>query len=117
MNIKEHQILLNKYKLENKQTKHEVLFESILKSFDVKYCVQKGFLAKCHTCFIVDFYLPRPHKTIIEIDGGYHKNRNDAGRDLFFLKERKIKTVRFTNEQVENTAYVYGVLNTLLKRK
>jgi very-short-patch-repair endonuclease len=53
-------------------------------------------------CFIADFYLPKPFKTVIEIDGKYHQHRveKDTGRDLFFKHERNIRTLRFTNEFV-----------------
>lgn len=101
---KEHQRLLSTYKKENKQTKEEQQVEEILKDIGVHYISQKGFVAKCNTCLIADFYLPKPHKLIIEVDGGYHNNRveQDKGRDLFFLHERNIRTLRIKNEELIN---------------
>ncbi len=76
---------------------------------------QKGFLAKTHRCLIADFYLPKPHKLIVEIDGKYHEGRvlKDIGRDKFFKEERSIDTIRFTNEEVNND--INGVKQRLLE--
>ena len=118
MYTKQHQQLLSKYKNEYIPTKEEDLFESILKEYNVRYIKQKGFVSKCHTCLIADFYIPKPHKLIIEIDGGYHLTRlhKDYGRDQFFLKERKIKTIRFTNDDVlNNKEYVKNTLSKVLR--
>jgi len=108
MYIKQHQQLLSKYKQENKSTKQEDKFEEVLKYHNLKYMKQKGFLAKDYTCFIAEFYLPKPYKTIIEIDGMYHLNRvyQDTSRDTFFRNQRGIKTIRFTNEQVDSKSVV-----------
>ncbi len=75
---------------------------------------QKGFLAKTHRCLIADFYLPKPHKLIVEIDGKYHEGRvfKDMGRDRFFKEERNIDTIRFTNEEVNID--ILGVKKRLL---
>lgn len=113
MYTREHQRLLSIYKNQNKQTEHEVLFENILKEFNIKYMSQKGFVAKCYSCFIADFYIPKPYKIIFEIDGPYHKHRNDAGRDWFFKHKRDITTYRFTNEQVENPDYIRKTLTEI----
>lgn len=51
--------------------------------------------------FILDFYLPRVF-VAFEIDGPYHQGQlvKDAERDDSLLKDRNIKTYRFTNDQV-----------------
>ncbi len=115
MFIKEHQNLLNKYKKEYTPTGGEVLFENILKEYNIKYMKQKGFVAKCNTCLIADFYIPKPYKIIFEIDGKYHLNRKDKdyGRDKFFFIERGIKTFRFTNEEVEDISYIKSCLDKI----
>lgn len=119
MFIPEHQKLLAKYRLEHKPTKAEILFEDILKEYKVKYIKQKGFVAKCNTCLIADFYIPKPYKLIIEIDGGYHLDRKnkDYGRDRFFLFERGINTLRFTNEEVYDKEFVLKKLSFLFNTK
>lgn len=52
---------------------------------------------------IVDFYLSRPFRLVVEIDGGYHNTLEqqlyDAERTLY-LNSRHIRVIRFTNEQV-----------------
>lgn len=103
MFIKQHQQLLSKYKLTNKPTKYENIFEDKLKQFNIKYIKQKGFLKEANTCYIADFYLPKPFKIIIEIDGKYHQDRKeyDKQRDEYFMFKRGIKTVRFSNNEVE----------------
>lgn len=111
---KEHQQLLEKYKKENKPTYHEKLFEDILKTYKVKYIPQKGFIAECYVCSIVDFYLPKPHKLIIEIDGEYHNPEKDSKRDWFFLTRRGMRTLRFTNKQVEDPELIKSILTKVL---
>jgi very-short-patch-repair endonuclease len=94
-----------KYRNELRQraTKSEIKFKKILDENQIKYIFQKGFLKPFHR--IVDFYIPRK-KLIIEIDGGYHKEpyykEKDRIKDAVFLKVRGLKTVRLTNEQVDN---------------
>jgi len=43
--------------------------------------------------------LPK-HNLIIEIDGPCHDPEKDKRRDEWFTRERRIKIIRFTNEQV-----------------
>ncbi len=51
--------------------------------------------------FIPDFYCIKKN-LIIEIDGEVHENLKgrDLERDRIFLEKYKIKTIRFTNEDV-----------------
>lgn len=101
---KEHQQLLSKYKKNIKITKYEDIFANKLNELNIKYIRQKGFLKDANCCYITDFYLPKPHKIVIEIDGEYHQQRqlNDWKRDWYFKYKRGIKTVRFKNEEVIN---------------
>ena len=50
--------------------------------------------------YIADFYIPAA-ALCVEVDGGYHQQRNDADnlRD-FILKRHGIMTLRLTNERV-----------------
>ena len=54
--------------------------------------------------FIADFYC-HPLKLVIEIDGGFHKSKDqkdyDIGREAE-LEKWGIKVVRFTNKEVES---------------
>lgn len=99
---KEHQRLLSKYKRNIKITKYEDIFANKLNELNIKYIRQKGFLKDANSCYIADFYLPKPNKIVIEIDGQYHQQNqlHDWKRDYYFKHKRGIKTVRFKNEEV-----------------
>ena len=116
MYTKEHQQLLNKYKKENKPTKEELLVKQVLQEIGIKYLTQKGFLSKAYTCYIADFYLPKPNRLIIEVDGSSHIGREfyDRKRDEFFLHERNIRTLRIKNEELVDMLKVKEkILSTL----
>lgn len=105
-NFQEKQSLCATRRLEliEKATPSELRFMAILDKIGVDYCFQKGFIQGENFC-IVDFYIPKPHKLCIEIDGGYHKAKKQVSRDFnrtFYLEQqRKFRVVRFTNEEVD----------------
>lgn len=105
---KEHQRLLSKYKLKDTTTEYEVIVSNILNELNIKYIQQKGFLKEAYTCYIADFYLPKPYKVIIEVDGEYHQDRvfQDTSRDKYFLEKRGIRTLRINNQDVINNLSV-----------
>ncbi|MFA5750276.1 MAG: endonuclease domain-containing protein [Candidatus Shapirobacteria bacterium] len=78
----------------------EKLFWKILnyKKLNLKFTRQKPIGR-----FILDFYCSKL-LLAIEIDGGSHnkKENYDEGRDLY-LEQRGIKTIRFKNEEIENS--------------
>lgn len=92
-------------KLKANPTKSEVIFARKLEDLGIKYMFQKGFVKGDFSC-IVDFYLPKPHKMCIEIDGGYHTTEKQKYRDAFkdrYLKcSRKFKVLRLANEVAED---------------
>lgn len=92
-----------KKKLVLRQTKQELYFYDTIKDLYPKLRIipQKTLKVK-NRRFFLDFYIPRI-KLAIEIDGGYHKQRKkeDAERDEMLLKYKKIKTLRFTNHQID----------------
>lgn len=51
--------------------------------------------------YIVDFYLPRPLKLVIEVDGSSHDNRQeyDKRKDAYLVR-RGFTVLRVTNEQI-----------------
>ncbi|MES2590637.1 MAG: endonuclease domain-containing protein [Bacteroidota bacterium] len=54
--------------------------------------------------FIADFYCHKK-KLIIEVDGGYHNNKDQREKDearTQTFKEYNITVIRFTNDEVEN---------------
>lgn len=85
--------------LKNKPTKAEVVVGDWLWKNNYHFTFQKGFLTPFHR--ITDFYLATK-KLIIEVDGGYHLEtvQKDKVKDDTFLRERGLKTIRITNDEV-----------------
>jgi very-short-patch-repair endonuclease len=98
------QSLKTRYNNSRTPTKAEAAMETLLKEVGVRYIPQKGFFKDLNTFFIVDFYLPRPHKLVIEVDGKYHEDRRDydTRRDEY-LKSRGFRVLRIKNEEILNT--------------
>lgn len=75
----------------------------ILEIFPIKYLQQQPFYikdkaGKIERIYIVDFYLPK-YKTIIEMDGKYHKEtvEYDDVRTRDIQRQNKgVKVIRFT---------------------
>ncbi len=85
-------------------TKAELIFKARLDSFGIRYLFQKGFIQGNYHC-IVDFYLPKPHRLCIEIDGGYHDSDKQIVRDRekeIYLMGRKMRVIRVKNEDVKS---------------
>lgn len=95
--------------LRKKATRQELKVKEYLDSQNIRAMFQKGFLKPFHR--IVDFYIPK-HRLIIEIDGGYHKDcvDKDLIKDLVW---GRFKTLRITNEQVDDGSYK-KILDTCL---
>lgn len=91
-----------KSELVRKITKSEECFKNRLDDLGIRYIFQKGFIGGDFYC-IVDFYLPKPYKLCIEIDGGYHNSeeqkRKDWAKDKY-LRGRKMRVLRIKNEDV-----------------
>ena len=95
----------NKFRngLLKRKTEAEERFESLLLDLDIPFAEQKGLLAKSKTFAILDYYLQKPYRIAIEIDGGYHNTPMQVIKDALreqFLKERRIHLIRFKNEEV-----------------
>ena len=84
-------IEIRKAQLRLNTTKHEWIIRELLDSVGYKYIFQKGFL-DAGKIMIVDFYLPKPRKIVIEIDGTSHAGTKDkikdAVRDAYFQEIR-----------------------------
>ena len=79
----------------------------MLDEYGFRYEFQKPF-NHSDTFAIVDFYLP-DYSVVVEIDGGYHLDPEQAWRDGLrtgrLLNKNNIKkVVRFTNEEVLSDA-------------
>ena len=89
-------------RLKKRMTGPELAFELRLKSMGLRYMKQKCFFIG-NTFRIVDFYLPKPYKLALEIDGGCHCETIafDRFKDKMLLK-RGIKTIRISNDLVDS---------------
>lgn len=92
---------------DERNTLHENLFQAMYPSLksQVHFGTGKGGLEKyLSKRFTADFY-DEENNIIYEIDGNSHKTElqyyKDKIRDAFFFIEHGIKTIRYTNEQVE----------------
>ncbi len=76
----------------------------LLEELKIKFIFQKAFIKGDYYC-IVDFYLPRPYKLCIEVDGGYHfsdeMRKKDAAKNAY-LKSRNLKVLRLSNDVVKH---------------
>lgn len=93
-----------KKRLLAKQTPSELKIAALLTSLNINFIPQKAFIAHGFYCF-VDFYLPKPIRVCIEVDGGYHttpeQTIKDKGRDKY-LNLRGFHVVRITNESANS---------------
>jgi very-short-patch-repair endonuclease len=88
--------------LKGKATTSELLFREILEKNNIKFQFQKGFIAGNNFC-IADFYLPKPKKIVIEIDGKYHENKSQINRDKNkdeYYKRRGFKVIHIENDKI-----------------
>lgn len=81
-------------------TPAEITVGCWLAVLQIPFIYQKGFLKPFHR--IVDFYLPKG-KIIIEVDGKIHDKlkRKDKVKDITFLRDRRFRTLRYKNQEVE----------------
>lgn len=100
--------------LKKNATPQELSVKTFLESEGIRFEFQRGFLKPFHR--IVDFYIGKPHRLIIEVDGGYHTSpeiiRSDMRKDET-ARGRKMQTLRITNEQVESGAFREMILRQL----
>jgi very-short-patch-repair endonuclease len=82
-------------------TEAEKEMARILHSLKIRFISQKGFMTK-YGFYIVDFYIPKPYRVAIEVDGAYHdyKKKYDERRTEYLEEVREILVLRFTNEEV-----------------
>lgn len=90
-----------KYQLLKNQTEAEKEFAKIMTRLNIRVMAQKGFYSG-NGAYIVDFYIPKPYKICIEIDGNSHEGKEDYDlrRTNYLTQERPFRVVRFSNEEV-----------------
>lgn len=91
--------------LKSKPTKAEKILQKWFNENGVHHVFQKGFLLPFHR--IVDFYIPRPHYLIIEVDGGVHEKLilKDNYKDESFSRFRGMQTIRIKNEEIYDESF------------
>jgi very-short-patch-repair endonuclease len=93
---------IRKIRLKNQATPSELIFKKRLDELDIYYQFQKGFIAG-DNFVIADFYLPKPYRLVIEIDGSIHNlpkvQRRDYWKDKYY-QSRKFKVLRISNDEV-----------------
>jgi len=103
--IRKRQSLASKrvIKLKKNATDAELLFKSRLEKEGIRFMFQKAFIMG--NCFcIADFYLPKPARTVIEIDGDYHTTEKQIRRDYIkdkYYESRGFRVIRIKNSEVE----------------
>lgn len=87
-------------RLRAKKTKAEIAIADKLGELNIQFIEQKAFISGNYYCF-TDFYLPKPFKLCIEVDGPYHsepiQQQRDQRKDAY-LKGRGFKILRITNQ-------------------
>ena len=91
--------------LKKKSTPSELIFKNKLIELGLKFKEQKGVF-NYETFYIADFFLPKPYKLWIEIDGAYHnvpqQKKYDKQKECYLIKDRKFRILRLTNEKAES---------------
>lgn len=102
-------LLIRKMQLKLKATPHELRLKEMLDALKLHATFQKGFVAG-GVMYIADFYLRKPWKMVIEVDGPSHWNKaqrmKDAVRDNYFRQRRHVRVLRLTNEEVARYSLV-----------
>lgn len=93
--------------LRAKPTKAESKVIEALDSLKIRHIFQKGFMCKGDAVRLVDFYLPKPNKIIIEVDGDSHKNKEKLDRFRESQINKSVKNVPFIRIK-NNTVFSLG---------
>ncbi len=100
--------------LKHRATKEELIVKKFLDESKIKYIFQKSFI-KDYYC-IVDFYIPKPFKLVIEADGGYHTTEDQRKKDYRkdqYLMNRGFDVLRITNVQIHLGEFVSMINNKI----
>lgn len=96
--------------LRNRPTRAEKIVMQWLEDKGIRFIFQKGFFTPFHR--IVDFYFPKPHRIILEVDGSSHdgKEEKDYRRDVWYENVRGYRIIRIQNYHAYS-----GIFRTILK--
>ena len=68
--------------------------------------------------YIIDFYIKKPYKVCLEIDGWQHLGNRvdyDVERTLRLEQDKKLKVVRFRNDEIKETPEFESILISTIK--
>lgn len=104
-----------------KETRAEAAVAALLKQAGIRYFAQKGFIAGDNFC-IADFYLPRPYRIVIEVDGPYHALPSQVARDKnkdAYYKGRGLRVFRLSNGRAMSMTKeeLLGIINKMKMAK
>lgn len=101
--------------LRSNSTDSEKATIKILDELKIKYIFQKGFLEGDYYC-IVDFYIPKPYKICLEVDGLYHEfiKERDMRKENYLRNYRNFNVLRIKNEDVSHQN-IYSLLKPYMK--
>lgn len=102
------------------RTKAELRFASHLKALGIRHQEQSVFHLDPYHYRIVDFYLLKPYRIVVELDGSVHDKPDvksyDAWKDTKLeTLHRKFRIIRFTNEEVFEPDFKSRLLSTIEK--
>lgn len=103
--MKNTQSRLAKFQVSNRKAQNTPAVRKVeaqLLEAGIRFIREKVFYAGHHHGYLVDFYLPKPMKVCIEVDGSYHIGREyyDSQKDAYLTDQRGFKVIRVTNDQV-----------------
>lgn len=111
--------IMSKFRRSNKKkfTLHENYCKDKLEESSLYAIPQKGFFVG-KSFRIVDFYMPKPFRIAIEVDGEYHNKQKykDYMNDCY-LNERGIGVLRIKNENLKEFDFIKFRLNLNLFQK
>jgi len=107
--------------LRRRPTKAESLVRAALDGMGVRYIFQKGYLCNGYGVRIVDFYLPKPMRVALEIDGDSHQGQKEQDRFREWQirtasSAKKIRFVRISDREVFNAIDLKQFLRVRLSR-
>lgn len=110
------------YLKENKRkaTKAELAVMAFFYSTGIEHIFQKVFFLQDESHFrIVDFYIPKPFRTVVEVDGDYHEftGKYDSYKDKELLaRHKKMRIIRISNENALNEEYLARVFSGITSK-
>lgn len=109
MGNREKQKRLASYQRANRRNQNTEAVQKVAKQLEelgLRAIREKGFMTPV-SFYLVDFYIPKPYKLCIEVDGPYHKDRQwyDQQKYLYLTQTRGFRILRIENHKVLDPAF------------